>query len=193
MSDVDVAQDGLEHAHHAVEHPGDTLARNAAILIGVLAAGLALAEMQEKGAQSEYLSHHIAVSDVYAFLQARNVRATVAQQAEAVLKSLPGGSSDPAIAARIADAERLSQRMLSDPDKGEGAAQLRERANKEIEARDHELHRYHDYEWINGALQIAIVLASVSVVTRYRVLTVVSGLIGFASAVGAALVVAGLV
>ncbi len=49
----------------------------------------------------------------------------------------------------------------------------------EIQAeRDHAFHHYHWYELAVGALQIAIVLASVSVVTRARALTLAAGLIG---------------
>ena len=55
----------------------DTSARRIAVLIAVLAAALALAEMGEKGAQNAYLTHHIAVSDDWAFYQAKNVRATL--------------------------------------------------------------------------------------------------------------------
>ena len=48
---------------------GDTSARRVAVLIAVLAA--ALADMAEKGAQNEYLTHHVAVADDRAFYQAK--------------------------------------------------------------------------------------------------------------------------
>ncbi|MBU6499228.1 MAG: DUF4337 family protein, partial [Rhodospirillales bacterium] len=47
-----------------------------------------------------------------------------------------------------------------------------------IHARDHQFHRYHLFEIVVGALQIAIVLASVSVVTRVNLLAVGAGLLG---------------
>ena len=74
---IEQAREGLEHAHHASGLHTDTTARRIAMLIAVLAAALALAEMGEKGAQNAYLTHHIAASDDYAFFQAKNVRATV--------------------------------------------------------------------------------------------------------------------
>ena len=49
----------------------DTSARRVAVLIAVLAAALALADMAEKGAQNEYLTHHVAVADDWAFYQAK--------------------------------------------------------------------------------------------------------------------------
>ena len=45
-------------------------------------------------------------------------------------------------------------------------------------------HRYHHYEYAVGALEIAIVLASVSVVTRMRALTFAAATIGAAAALG---------
>ena len=69
------AREGLEHAHEAAEghggHHGDSSARWIAVLISVLAAALALAEMQEKASQNLYMTHHIRVSDDYAFYQAK--------------------------------------------------------------------------------------------------------------------------
>ena len=52
--DIEQAQQGLEHAHEAnAAHPthNDRGARRVAVLISALAAALAIAEMQEKGAQ----------------------------------------------------------------------------------------------------------------------------------------------
>ena len=49
--DIEQAQQGIEHAHHAAEGHAehtDQSARRIAILISALAAALALAEMQEK-------------------------------------------------------------------------------------------------------------------------------------------------
>ena len=49
MSDtIEHAKEGIEEAHHH----GDSRARRIAVLIAVLAAGLALSEMGEKGAQN---------------------------------------------------------------------------------------------------------------------------------------------
>ena len=74
---IEHAREGIEHAHHGAGIHTDTTARRIAVLIAVLAAALALAEMGEKGAQNAYLTHHIALSDDWAFYQAKNARATV--------------------------------------------------------------------------------------------------------------------
>ena len=60
---IENAREGLHHAQHEPGGHTDGSARKVAVLIAVLAAALALAEMGEKGAQNEYLTHHIALSD----------------------------------------------------------------------------------------------------------------------------------
>ena len=50
--------------------------------------------------------------------------------------------------------------------------------------RDEAEHRYHNYEYAVGALEIAIVLASVSVITGMRALTFAAAAIGAGAAAG---------
>jgi Domain of unknown function (DUF4337) len=56
--------------------------------------------------------------------------------------------------------------------------ELAEKAQRDEAAREMAFHRYHWLELVVGALEIAIVLASVSVVTRIRSLAVGAGAIG---------------
>jgi hypothetical protein len=101
-----------------------------------------------------------------------------------LLASLPN-AADPAVQARIKEAQDYVVRMRDDPAGGEGMKQLAVTAKQQEERRDEALHRYHSYEYAVGALEIAIVLASVSVVTRMRPLTIGAGCIGAAAAAGA--------
>jgi hypothetical protein len=180
MSDaIEHAQEGIEHAHHAA-HEGDRFAPRVAVLIAALAAFLALADMAEKGAQSAYLTHHIAVSDDWSFFQAKNVRASVRAAEATILESLPN-ASDVGVRDRVKDARQGEARLRDEPG-ADGMKQLAERAEHETELRNHQFHRYHQFELVVGALQIAIVLASVSVVTRVRPLAAVAGIVGFAAA-----------
>ena len=180
--------EGLEHAHHIQGHHGhgeahnDSLARRAAVLISVLAAVLAIVQMAEKSSQNAYLTHHIAVSDDWAFYQAKNMRAVVRSTEAAMLQSLPN-ATDPALQARIKDARAYAARMLDDP-KGDGMKQLAERARQQEHAREEAFHRYHAFELVVGAVEIAIVLASVSVVTRVAALAIGGGVIGLLAAFG---------
>ena len=152
-----------EHAHHA-----DPSARRIAVLVSILAAVLAITEIGGKAAQNAYLTHHIAVSDDWAFYQARNVRASVRETEVAMLSSLPN-AQDAAIQSRIKESQVFIARMRDDPNGG-GMKQLAEKAREQESERDEAAHRYHNYEYAVGGLEIGIVLASVSVVTRIRAL-----------------------
>ena len=164
---------------------GDTSARRVAVLIAVLAA--ALADMAEKGAQNEYLTHHVAVADDWAFYQAKNLRATVLAAEAGILANLPN-SAETGPQEEIKRARETEARMRDEP-QGDGMKQLAERAKGQEAARDAALHRYHEFELVAGALQISIVLASVAVVTGITALAFGAGIVG-AIAAGFALLVA---
>ena len=193
MSDtIEQAQQGMEHAEHAAKH-GDVepSARKTAVLIAILAACLALAEMGEKASQNEYLTHHISVSDTFAFLQGKNARRAAYDSAADVIESLP--AQDAAAHQRVEKLRAEAARMADDPKAGNGARQLVARAAELTEQRDHEFHAYHQFERATGALQIAIVLASVSVVTRVKALTVAAAVLGGGAALYALLVATGVI
>ncbi len=189
---IERAREGLESAHDAAEREGDQAARWIAVLIAALAASLALAELGEKSTQNTYLTDHVTLSDNWAYYQAKNVRATARDAEATILESLPG-AADPAMQARIKQARDQAVLLRDDPKAGNGMKQL-EAGAAEIQAeRDHAFHHYHWYELTVGGLQIAIVLASVSVVTRARALTLAAGLIGGGAALLALAVVFDLV
>ncbi len=165
MSDsTDLAKEGIEHAHEHEHFHNDRFARRVAILVSATAAVLAIAEMAEKGAQNEYLTHHVSLSDDWAFYQAKTVRWTMELATVETLQALPN-ASDPSVQARIQKAQAEAGR-LNDDEKTQGRKQLEARAERQGEEREHAFHHYHLFEYVVGALQIAIVLASVSVVTR---------------------------
>ena len=170
--------DTLERAREAMEAARENDARHIAIVISILAAALALAEMQEKGAQNQYLTQHIAVSDSYAYEQAKGVRASEQLATATVLESLPN-AADPAVAKRAADARAEAARLVDDPKSGRKA--ILAEAKDHEEQREAQHHRYEMFELVVGALQIAIVLASVSVVTGVRTLAFVATAIGVAA------------
>jgi hypothetical protein len=194
--DIDMAKEDIERAHHHAEHaaegdPSAGWARQAAMLIAALAAMLALAEMGNKGAQNEYLTHHITASDDWNFYQAKTIRANLFNLQADVLASLPN-AGDPATVKRVEDA-RATAKRLDDDEKTLGRKQLRARAQTSEKLRDHAFHEFHLYEYAVGGLQIAIVLASVSVVTRQRVFFFIAGLLGFGSGLFALLTSVGVI
>jgi hypothetical protein len=176
------AQEHLEHAAH--EH-GSNAHTRAAILIGIMAAVLALTEFAAKDAQTEYLTNHIAASDTWAQYQAKSVRRAIFTSEAEVLGSLPTGA-DAAIKKRITDALANADRMHSEPG-ADGMEQLAEKAHVQEHMRDHQMHRTHTLEIASGGLQIAIVLASISVVINLPLFMIVSIVLGLASGVYALL------
>lgn len=191
---LELSREGIEHAHHAAHHGpgnGDRHAIRSAVLIAILAAVLGLAEMSEKGAQSAFLAHHIQASDDWNFFQTKHVRSNLFSAQADLLESLPGADS-PAVRAKIAAARATAARLEDDPASGEGRKQLAERAKHREAERDHEAHRYHQFELVVWALQIGIVLASVSVVTRVRLLAYVGAGFGALAAGYGLLIGAGL-
>jgi hypothetical protein len=171
------AQEHLEHAAH--EHGGSTSHTRAAIIIGIMAAVLAITEFVAKDAQTDYLTNHIAASDTWAQYQAKSVRRTILTAQADLLESMP---SDPLVKKRIADARANAERMRSEPG-ADGMEQLAEKAHDQEHERDHAMHRNHILEIASGGLQIAIVLASISVVINLPAFMLVSVLVGGASAI----------
>ncbi len=181
---IEHAREGIEQAERAHIHEGDTSARWIAVLVAILAAALAISELGEKSSFTTYMTRHIALSDDYAYYQEKHVRLTTLQTEEALLASLPN-SAEAAIQARIKAARQEQARLQDSPD-GQGMKQLQEQAAEDKEVRNHASHLAHQLEVVVGGLQIAIVLASVAVVTR------VSTLAWGGAGIGVAMVVYGL-
>jgi Domain of unknown function (DUF4337) len=175
------AHENLEHAAHGHSH-GESKVKPTAIIIGVMAAALALTEFAAKDAQTSYLSNHIAASDTWAQYQAKSVRRAVLSSEADVLESLPGSAANPAVQKQIAGAQANAERMRSEPG-ADGMEQLSARAHEQEQLRDHAEHRSHVLEIASGGLQIAIVLASISVIVNLPVFVVISVVLGLASAI----------
>jgi hypothetical protein len=79
-----------------------------------------------------------------------------------------------------------ADRMHSEPG-ADGMEQLTEKAHEQEHMRDHAMHRNHSLEIASGGLQIAIVLASISVVINLPAFMIVSIVLGLASGVYALL------
>lgn len=161
-----------------------------AILIAVLAACLAIAEMGAKSAQTEVLTEHVEASNLWGFFQAKTVRQTVvrtaAEELEAQYKDAPAVPE--AVKAQIEAWRRTAARYESEPQTNEGRKELSENATKHAARRDHARAAYHHFEYGSAAFQLAIVLASAAVVTSVAFLAFVAGGLGL---VGAALTAIG--
>jgi len=171
------AQERVEHAEEASHHN-----KGIALLISVLALFLALSETLGKSAQTAALTDTVTASDTWAFYQARNIRATTVSTQKEVLELQAAAATDAAqkdaLTKKIADWERRIKRWESDPEKREGMKELMAKAQGLEKKRDYQLEQYHNYEIASAALQIAIVLASASIITSMTILAWLSGGVG---------------
>jgi hypothetical protein len=160
------------HGHVQDEHGGN---KRIALLIAVLALILAFAETLGKGAQTAALAYNIEASNLWAFFQAKTIRQTVlrtaAEEAEA-------GAATEAQKKQAAKWKDTAQRYQSEPETGEGREQLAARAKQAEKKRDQSMAAYHHYESASAAVQIAIVLASASIIAEIAALAWVGAALG---------------
>ncbi|WP_088348436.1 MULTISPECIES: DUF4337 domain-containing protein [Rhodomicrobium] len=167
--------DLLEHAH-APE------SKFTPIYIAVLAVLLAICSIGDDDAAKTMIRSSVEAADTYAFFQAKNIRQTnyelAADAIEAQLK-------DPALTEEgrkflhdKMDAYRSkAARYESEPATGEGKAELLAKAKALETERDIALKRDPYFDLGQGLLQIAIVLASISLIIDGAFLVWVSGLL----------------
>ena len=146
-----------------------------ALLIAVLALVLAFSETLGKSAQTAALSLNIEASNLWAFFQAKTIRQTVLRTAAE--QSAIAASSEQA--KKQMDAwKKTADRYQSEPETGEGRNELAARAKEAEKKRDRALAAYHHYELASAAVQIAIVLASASIVVSAPVLAWIGAALG---------------
>ena len=162
----------MAHGHGAAEHGGN---KEIALLIAVLALVLAFSETLGKSAATAALAYNIEASNLWAFFQAKTIRQTVVRTAAEQVES---GNPGEAGRKQAAKWKETAQRYQSEPDTGEGREQLASRAKEAEKKRDRAMAAYHHYELASAALQIAIVLASASIITAMAILAWIAGALG---------------
>lgn len=187
---VHAVQHEVEHEiKHQDEHHGEdkTLSQNKkiALLIAVIALCLAFSETLGKSAQTSALNYQIEASNLWNFFQAKSIRRTntiVAGEAMKVeLLDTVDGPRKAAMEKQLDEWTKTAARYRSEPEaaggKGEGTVELARRALEEQKKRDDALAKYHHYEVASAAFQIAIVLASATVITGMILLTYFSAIL----------------
>ena len=176
---------GAGHGHGG-DHGGAENKR-IALLIAVLALVLAFAETLGKSAQTAAIDKNIEASNLWSFFQAKTIRMTVlrtaAEAAELELDEVRLPKTKEAIIQRAAAWRKTAERYDSEPDTREGRKELAARAKDAEKMRDRSLAAYHHYETASAAVQIAIVLASASIITGMVVLAWVGVGLGVVGAV----------
>lgn len=160
-----------EHAHI------DPSNKKVAMLIAVLALVLAISETLSKAYQTEVITKQVESSDLWAFFQAKSIRSTATTLAIETAQ-VNGLADDPRAADTIAKWKNNVRRYDSEPETGEGRKELAARAKKAEQQRDVFNHKYHNLEISSGMLQVAIVLASSSIITNVMLLAWIAGGLG---------------
>ena len=109
-------------------------------------------------------------------------RMTAAEQTKLDLLGAADPAQKTAIAKQVDEWGKTAARYRSEPEaangKGEGTVELSRRALEEQHKRDDSLAKYHHYEFASAAFQIAIVLASSTVITGIIALSYLAGGLG---------------
>jgi hypothetical protein len=165
------------HGHGGGDH-GDN--KRVALLISVLALVLAFSETLGKSAQTAALAYNIEASNLWAFFQAKTIRQTVlrtaAEQTEVYGSDTEGQK-------QVKKWKDTAQRYQSEPETNEGRDQLAARAKEAEKKRDTSMAAYHHYELASAAVQIAIVLASASIIAGVVALAWTGAALGVLGAV----------
>jgi hypothetical protein len=154
-----------EHVHHA-QDPFDKIVAGT---MAIIAASLAIVSVLGQHYNTEKLLAQQLASDQWAYYQAKDIRHYIAQSAGDVLKS---GHNDAAAVEKYAnDSERYKKQT----------ADIQEKA-RELERERDKMGRQADYSHFGEVfLELAIVLSSLSILTRRKPLfagAVISALVG---------------
>src|SRR3954468_10133887 len=157
---------------HGDHHGGN---KGVALLISLLALVLAFSETLGKGAQTNALAMNIEASNLWAFFQAKTIRQTVLRTAAEEVSIAEKGE---AAKKQVDKWRETAQRYQNEPETGEGRDQLAARAKEAEKKRDRSMAAYHHYEVASAAVQIAIVLASASIIAEIIALAWIGAALG---------------
>lgn len=178
MSEALEQHEQSEHLAHGER--GLHGSRFAALVVAVLAAGLALSEQGARHAELRLQQNAIAATDAWAQYQAKSTRASAAREMRSVVAALEPASPD-AKARRDQAIELLTReqdRFENDPKDGKDAVAARARSFER--ERDHAQEQTHTYHNGSAAMQLAIVLATASAIIGSRLLITMALIVGVA-------------
>jgi hypothetical protein len=159
-----------EHAEHA-EHAGEHGNKQAALLIAVLAAILAICEQQAKRADIAVEENGILAADTWSEYQAKSIRQATARDLEQLTLSLdPPADADRATLRQAYIKQLRADEEHYEKDKENGKTALAARARRFETERQDSLERAHTYDNAAAALELGIVLSTASVITSSKLL-----------------------
>ncbi len=174
-------------AGHADEVKGRLKgAQLSALLVALLAAGLALSEQGAKHAEIKVQANLVSAVDAWAQYQAKSTRSTLSKDMIALIGTLEPSTTADVMDRRqkvIADLKADQERFDRDPKEGRDA--IAHRAHEFEEARDHALEQTHAYHNGSALMELGIVLSTASAIIGSRALIafgLACGLVGVACA-----------
>jgi hypothetical protein len=156
----------FEQSHRAGSGEGDTpgFARQAALIVAVMAAFLALATFLSNEAVKEVITGETHRADTSSRLESNQLKIDVASGAATMLRVLADGPHDEAVAAVAARADegRVRQELVP------ADHALTEEMHHDEEHVDHYNSKHLLYELAEVGLEVGIVLATVSIIAHRR-------------------------
>lgn len=154
------------------------------VYIGILAVLLAICSMGGNNATNDANFLNIQASNTWAFFQAKNARrqAYKLQADDLELRLATDASlnedSRKRITERVADYRAQEKKLTSEPEKKEGLDELFVKGKELERSRDTALARGPYFDYGGALLQIAIVLASIAIISGGSFLLIASVVIG---------------
>lgn len=171
---------------------GNKQQNRSALTISILAMVLAIASLGGSNAMKEATQENILAANAYAFYQAKSIRQTEYKLAAADLELQMArepnmnANAKALYEKKLEDYKKTIDRYESEPETKEGKKELMTRAKEHEAIRDHAMLQDPWFDYAEGALQIAIVLLSVSIVAGIPALYwagTLLGTLGFISTV----------
>lgn len=153
----------------------DKFENRVALLIAMLALFLSITSVAGAETDQAILQNEMGASDSWAFFQAKNIRRSQTLLARDELQlqiALNGAAWAPEVRTlaeeKLAHYESEAERYKNEA--GEGTAVLMERARDFERKRDTAMKRDPNFDYAEGMLEIAIVIASVSIILKKKAL-----------------------
>ena len=190
------AAEAAEQIAEARESADEKFKNRAALIIAFMAMLLALTSLGGGNAAEDVANNNIRASDTWAFYQAKSIRQTAlkvaADQLEADLRANPNmpPEAHDFVEKKLEEYRSTVARYEDEPDsadpgnplKGEGRKQLTARAKDFESQRERAAKQDPNFDFAEALFQIAIVLASVSILADSRVVLRVAVAVGAAAA-----------
>ena len=141
-----------------------------ALTISIFAMVLAITSLGGSNAAKDITQENILAANTYAFYQAKSIRQTtlkvaaVDMELQLLREPAMNTAAKEATQKKIDDYKKTIDRYESEPDTKEGKKELMVRAKAHEAVRDHAIRQDPWFDYAEGALQIAIVLLSVSII-----------------------------